>query len=190
LWFEEFFGGFSKSYSAGVSSVKLLAGVDKMFPYAPAGFGAGCNMAYRVSALTEIGGFDRYLGTGTPSKGGEDLARFMKQVLSGGTLAFEPRALVRHRHRASDEEFLSQVFGYGTGLTAMFTALIVRDPRHIGALIRRIPGGFRLLNKPRSERSASLSPSYPRRAYFYHLLGLMYGPFAYVRSVMRSALKG
>jgi hypothetical protein len=147
-------------------------------------------MAYRVSALKEIGGFDRYLGTGTPSRGGEDLARFMKQVLSGGTLAFEPRALVRHRHRASDEEFLSQVFGYGTGLTAMFTALIVRDPRHIGALIRRIPGGFRLLNKPRNERSASLNPSYPRRAYFYHLLGLMYGPLAYMRSVMRSALKG
>jgi hypothetical protein len=146
-------------------------------------------MAYRLSALRANGGFNRYLGTGTPARGGEDLARFMKQVLSGGTLAFEPRALVRHRHRASEQEFLRQVFGYGTGLTAMFTALIIRDPRHIASLIRRIPGGLRLLNKPRSERSSSSTPSYPRRAYFYHLLGMAYGPLAYARSVTRFKLK-
>jgi hypothetical protein len=189
LWFEEFFGGFSKTYSQEIFSANLLSGVDKMFPYAPGRFGAGCNMAYRLSALRALGGFNRYLGTGTPARGGEDLARFMKQVLSGGTLAFEPRALVRHRHRASEQEFLRQVFGYGTGLTAMFTALIIRDPRHIGSLIRRIPGGLRLLNKPRSERSFSSTPSYPRRAYFYHLLGMAYGPLAYARSVTRFKLK-
>jgi len=188
LWFEEFFGGFSKSYSAEILSVALLSAEDKMFPYAPGRFGAGCNMAFRLSALRAKGGFDRYLGTGTPSRGGEDLARFMKQVLSGGTLAFEPRALVRHRHRASEEEFLTQVFGYGTGLTAMFTALIIRDPRHIIPLIRRIPGGFRLLTKPRHERSMSSAPSYPRRAYIYHLLGMAYGPLAYARSVARSKM--
>lgn len=189
LWFEEFFGGFSKSYSAEVVSVKLMAGVDKMFPYAPGRFGAGCNMAFRLSSLRSKGGFNRCLGTGTPAKGGEDLARLMKEVLTGGTLAFEPRALVRHRHRATEDEFLTQVFGYGTGLTAMFTSLIVRDPRHLVAMIRRIPGGFRLLTKPRDERSTSTNPSYPRRTYVYHLAGLAYGPLAYARSVARSARK-
>jgi glycosyltransferase involved in cell wall biosynthesis len=189
LWFEEFFGGFSKSYAAEILSLDLMSGVDKMFPYAPGRFGAGCNMAFRLSALRANGGFDRFLGTGTRSRGGEDLARFMRQVLRGGTLAFEPRALVRHRHRVSEREFLTQVFGYGTGLTAMFTALIVRDPRHVVHMIRRLPGGIQLLTKPRHERSVSSAPSYPRRAYLYHLLGLMYGPLAYARSVARSVLK-
>jgi hypothetical protein len=111
----------------------------------------------------------------------------MREVFAGGTVAFEPRALVHHRHRATQEEFMTQVFGYGTGLTAMFTSLIVRDPRHLVALIRRLPGGLRLLTKPREERSASLNPSYPQRTYLYHLRGLAYGPLAYARSVARSA---
>jgi GT2 family glycosyltransferase len=187
LWFEEFFGGFSTAYAAEIVSIKLMAGVDKMFPYAPGRFGAGCNMAFRLSALKARGGFNRFLSTGTPAKGGEDLERLMREVFAGGTVAFEPRALVHHRHRATQEEFMTQVFGYGTGLTAMFTSLIVRDPRHIVALIRRLPGGLRLLTKPREERSASLNPSYPRRTYLYHLRGLAYGPVAYARSVARSA---
>ncbi|HEV3266850.1 MAG TPA: glycosyltransferase [Acidimicrobiales bacterium] len=186
LWFEEFFGGFNHTFSAELLSMELLAKTDEMFPYATGRFGAGCNMAFRRSALQRNGGFDVTLGTGTPARGGEDLALFMKQVLTGGTLAYEPRAVVHHQHRQSDDAFLTQVFGYGVGLTAMFTALIIRDPRHLAKMIRRIPAGYRLLTKPRDERSPSTSASYPRRAYVRHLLGMVYGPVAYARSVLRN----
>ena len=190
LWFEEFFGGFNHTFSAEIMSMKLLAATDDMFPYATGRFGAGCNMAFRRSALERKGGFDVTLGTGTPARGGEDLAMFMKQVLTGGTLAYEPRAVVHHQHRQSEEEFFTQVFGYGVGLTAMFTALIVRDPRHLARMFRRIPAGYRILTKPRNERSPSSSASYPRRAYVQHLLGMAYGPLAYARSVARNFFKG
>jgi GT2 family glycosyltransferase len=190
LWFEEFFGGFNQSFSAEVMSMKLLAGSDDLFPYATGRFGAGCNMAFRRVALQRMGGFDVTLGTGTPARGGEDLALFMKHVLSGGSLAFEPRAVVHHQHRQTEEAFLTQVFGYGVGLTAMFTALIVRDPRHLARMFRRIPAGYRLLTKPRDERSPSSSASYPRRAYARHVLGMAFGPIAYARSVARNFFKG
>jgi glycosyltransferase involved in cell wall biosynthesis len=184
LWFEEFFGGFNQSFSAELMSMKILAD-DPLFPYGTGRFGAGVNMAIRRSAFIAKGGFNETLGIGTPARGGEDLALFMQQVLSGGTVAFEPRAVVRHQHRESEEEFFDQVFGYGTGLTAMFTALIVSDPRHVTKMIRRLPAAVRLLTKPRHERSPSSQTSYPRRTYAYHLLGMAYGPLAYARSAIR-----
>ena len=184
LWFEEFFGGFNQSFSAELLSMELLAD-DPLFPYATGRFGAGVNMALRRSAIAAKGGFDVTLGVGTPARGGEDLAILMKQVLTGGTLAFEPRAIVRHQHRETEREFFDQVFGYGTGLTAMFTALIVHDPRHLARMLRRLPRGIRLLTRPRDERSPSVHSTYPRKTYAHHLNGMMYGPFAYARSVAR-----
>ncbi len=186
LWFEEFYGGFTRSFHLEIMSVELLAGVDHMFPYAPGKFGAGCNMAIRRSTLEQRGGFDVLLGVGTPARGGEDLKLFMDIVLAGGAVAFEPAALVRHTHRASEDEFMDQVFGYGVGLSAMFTELIVRDPRRIVEIVRRMPEAFRLITKRRGLRSPSSDPSYPLRTNFNQLLGMLYGPLAYFLSSVRS----
>jgi cellulose synthase/poly-beta-1,6-N-acetylglucosamine synthase-like glycosyltransferase len=180
LWFEEFYGGFTRSYRAETLSQRREQG--GMFPYAPARFGAGCNMAFRRSTLERTGGFITSLGTGTPARGGEDLAMFIELVTAGSTVAFEPAALVRHSHRRTRREFLRQVRDYGTGLTAMFTALIVRNPRHLVALLHRLPAGLHLLVRPRAGRSPSRRPSYPRRALAYQVLGMAIGPVAYARS--------
>lgn len=184
LWFEEFYGGFTRSFRAETLSGKRQQG--GVFPYAPARFGAGCNMAFRRSTLERTGGFITSLGTGTPARGGEDLAMFIELITSGSTVAFEPAALVRHCHRHTEGEFLREVRDYGTGLTAMFTALIVRNPRHLLALIRRLPAGLRLLVRPRAQRSPSLRPSYPRRALAYQVMGMATGPVAYARSAARA----
>jgi cellulose synthase/poly-beta-1,6-N-acetylglucosamine synthase-like glycosyltransferase len=183
LWFEEYYGGFSPSFSASIMSVKSMAGLSPLFPYAPGVFGAGCNMAFRRTTLQRMGGFNTLLGPGTPTKGGEDPALFVKLALSGARLAFEPAALVRHTHRHSKREFMTQVFGYGTGLTAMYTSLVARDPRQLLAILRRFPAGFRLLTLAKNDRSSSPSPSYPRHTIIFQLLGMAYGPLAYVRSV-------
>jgi GT2 family glycosyltransferase len=186
LWFEEFYGGFSHSFRAEKLSIQRVGRTDDLFPYAPGRFGAGCNMAFRRSTLERMGGFDTSLGPGTPAKGGEDLAMFVELIVSGGTLLFEPAAVVRHSHRRTEREFMNQVISYGTGLTAMYTAMILRDPRHLAAMIRRIPAGLRLLTRPREKRSPSRTPSYPRRTLYYQVLGMAYGPVAYVRSVART----
>lgn len=184
LWFEEYFGGFNQSFDGELLNVDLLAD-DPLFPYATGRFGASCNMAIRASTLERIGDFDVRLGVGTPTHGGEDIDMSMKLILANGTFAFEPRAKVRHQHRDSDEQFFTQVFGYGTGLTAMFTKLIVHDPRHLFKMARRFPRGLRVLLKPRDKRSPSAYATYPRKTYAYHFLGMAYGPFAYARSVAR-----
>jgi GT2 family glycosyltransferase len=183
LWFEQFFGGFSRSFEASLTSVALTVDSDPMFPYAPGRFGAGCNMAFRRSSLQRVGGFNLALGTGTLARGGEDLAMFLDLALAGATLAFEPAALVRHSHRRSEAAFLKQVFAYGVGLTAMYSALVASHPRRIADLATRIPDGFHLMTRSRSGRSTNVSPTYPESCRARQLLGMAYGPVAYARSV-------
>lgn len=186
LWFEEYYGGFSRYFTAQIMSMKLLSASDPMFPYDAGRFGAGCNMAVRRTAFERFGCFDVLLGTGTPALGGEDLQLFIKIVFAGGTVAFEPAAIVRHTHRDTEDRFMRQVFGYGAGLTAMYTSLIVRDPRHLVQLARRVPAGLQLLTKSREERSTSSVPTYPRRTYIEQIRGMAYGPVAYAMSVLRA----
>jgi len=185
LWFEEYYGGFSQSFRRSTVSLAQSPG-DALFPYAPGRFGAGCNMAFRRSTLVSLGGFDTTLGTGTPAKGGEDLASFIRLICGGGTVGFEPTAVVRHSHRRSEKEFFAQVRSYGTGLTAMYTSLVVQDPRTILELLRRVPAGVRLLATPGNGRAPSDTPSYPRRAIAWQLAGMALGPLAYARSWARA----
>jgi len=67
---------------------------------------AGCNMAVRRSAFQRYGGFDVRVGIGTKAKSAEDLKVFINILLGGGTVAYEPTALVRHSHRRSSHEFM------------------------------------------------------------------------------------
>jgi len=186
VWFEEFYGGFSPSLTFEKMSLQRLKGIDKMFPYAPGRFGAGCNAAYRRATLGRFGGFDTAIGGGTLARGGEDVGLAIELVETGGTFAYEPAALVRHTHRRTEEEFMHQVFNYGVGLTAMYTAMIVRNPRHLLAMMKRIPVGFRYLIRSPEDRSPSAKPSYPSRTLRTQILGMLYGPLAYTRSVIRT----
>jgi O-antigen biosynthesis protein len=185
LWFEEYYGGFSQSFRRSTVSLAHLED-DPLFPYAPGRFGAGCNMAFRRATLDSLGGFDATLGTGTPSKGGEDLAAFIRLINRGGTMGFEPTALVRHTHRRSKKEFLTQVRDYGTGLTAMFTSLVLRNPATLLELLGRVPAGLRLLYLRGHGRAPSKAPTYPRRALAWQLVGMAMGPIAFTWSWART----
>ncbi|HUC04826.1 MAG TPA: glycosyltransferase [Acidimicrobiales bacterium] len=186
LWFEEYYGGFRRSFGPERLSLALTSDGDALFPYAPGRFGTGCNMAFRTATLREHGGFNTALGTGTPSRGGEDLAMFIDLILGGSILAFEPGAIVRHSHLKTPRDFLRHVFSYGTGLSAMYTALVIGDHSQIGAIARRFPAGLRLFMRPRARRLPSSTPHYPRRAVLYEVAGMTYGPLAYLRSALRS----
>jgi len=68
--------------------------------YATGEYGTGCNMAFRTEVLRGLGGSDPALGGGTPTHAGEDCALFIRLLMSGGSVAYEPAAIL---HRASDE---------------------------------------------------------------------------------------
>lgn len=89
------------------------------FPYAAGMFGTGANFAIRADAARAVGDFDVALGAGAPTRGGEDLDYFVRMLFcDGNQIAYEPRALVWHYHRADADSLAQQMYGYGTGLTA------------------------------------------------------------------------
>ncbi len=68
----------------------------------------GCNMAFRKSALEEIGGFDERFHTA-----GDDVDMCWRLQQAGKTLGFSAGAVVMHRRRDSVRRYLRQQYGYG-----------------------------------------------------------------------------
>jgi O-antigen biosynthesis protein len=184
LWFEEYFGGFSRTYLPRTANLERHED-DQMFPFAPGRYAAGANMAFRRESLERVGGFPRDLGTGTPALGGEDLAVFLELAASGATIGFEPRAIVRHHHRVDEDEFRAQVFGYGAGLTAMYARFVVHHPRELTGMLARLGVGVRQLRESRTTRSPTEESSFPPNLKLVEMAGLAYGPIAYFRSWYR-----
>jgi glycosyltransferase involved in cell wall biosynthesis len=75
--------------------------------------GVGANMAFRRPLFQNLGGFDTALDVGTPSCGGGDLDMFQRVLVSGGTLRYEPSAVVWHYHRRDFESLRRQLYCNG-----------------------------------------------------------------------------
>lgn len=184
LWFEEYFGGFTKSFVPRSWSLAHADAEDPLFPYAAGQFGAGNNMALRREMFELVGGFDERLGAGAIARGAEDLKLFVEVILVGGTITYLPSALVRHSHRRTRQEFREQVFSYGVGLASLYCALVTDNPRRLLHIVTRLPGGLRRIYFPTKPRSHSSVPSYPRSTSLVHALGAACGPIAFARSAL------
>lgn len=88
--------------------------------------GAGANMAFRRSALEACGLFDERLGAGAAGCS-EDSEIWYRILAQGGTCLYEPRAVVRHRHREDMKGLRKQMNDYMRGHTA---ALVAQYDRH------------------------------------------------------------
>jgi hypothetical protein len=139
-------------------------------------------MAFRTSVLRAVGGFDEALGTGTPARGGEDLAMLLELLGGGYQLAYEPEAITFHSHRASLAQLEDQINGYGIGFTAMLTAVALRDPRHLAGLAAALAPWLRSLRDPSSAKQAHRTQDYPSGLARAELRGMLAGPFEYLRS--------
>lgn len=83
--------------------------------------GAGVNMALRRSAVEVIGPFNEALDVGTPTRGGGDTELFIRVLLAGYRIVYEPEALNWHRHRRTWPELRKQLFGYEVAGFAIWT---------------------------------------------------------------------
>lgn len=180
LWFEQY-GGHSKGrgFTPDVFSPATAHRQSPLYPLPP--FGAGGNMVFRPGVLERIGGFDTALGAGTPAMGSEDTLALMQVLVAGGTVAYQPSALVWHRHRRDLAGLRTQLVGYGTGLTAAYTSLLLRDPRLIRPLLRLAPTALRDTFGD-SDRLAGLRADFPRGLVGANRRGLLTGPVKYLRS--------
>ena len=78
-------------------------------------YGAGANLAIRRRLIELVGPFDAALGAGTATSGGDELEFLFRTLKSGGLLASEPRAIVRHEHRRDVLELETQIEGWSRG---------------------------------------------------------------------------
>ena len=148
-----------------------------LYPLPP--FGTGGNMAFRRDVLKQIGGFDCALGAGTVSCGGEDTAALSTVPLVGGTIVYQPSAIVHHYHRKDYAALRSTLRGYGRGLTSFYTSMLVHRPGGTAELLR-IGGQAVMDHFSRGGRQfGELSDDFPHQLLWANRIGLLQGPFTY-----------
>ena len=112
-----------------------------LFPFQVGQYGTGANFAIRRSAVLALGGFDEALGVGSPTRGGEDIDMFVRVLIAGHALVYQPSAVVWHRHRAELGALHTQIAGYGLGLGAWITKLLL-DRRTAPMVLARARRGL------------------------------------------------
>ncbi|MGD1012546.1 MAG: glycosyltransferase [Acidimicrobiales bacterium] len=157
-------------------------GEDALYPFSAGIFGTGANSAFDRRFVQRVGGFDTTLGAGSRTKGGEDLDMFLRVVLAGRALAYEPAAVIWHIHRSDSAVLKGQMYDYGLGLTA-FLAKWALKPSTTWQVLKRVPpGAFRiasLLGRARVSTPAGPRPAASVGYKRAELRGMIAGPFVY-----------
>jgi len=150
-----------------------------LYPYSAGVFGVGANFSVSRAALRDVGGFNEALGAGTPSGGGEDLNMFLRIVLAGHRLVYEPSAVVSHVHRTDLAELTQQMRAYGSGCTAALFAIALADRRARRELPLKVMSGMaRMLNLSSAVRH---NPTLPSGLIKREVGGFIEGPWLYLK---------
>jgi glycosyltransferase involved in cell wall biosynthesis len=141
----------------------------------------GANMAFRRRVFDEVGLFDPALDVGTATNGGGDIEMLFRVLKRGYAIVYEPRALVRHRHRRDDRGLEHQISGWGTGYTAFLMRSALAYPASSWVLLLL---GIRGIWNQIGRLASSLvdPPGFPRRLLVREALGQIRGPLCYWRS--------
>ena len=191
LWFEQF-GGHSKGrgFTPDVFGPATAHIQSPLYPLPP--FGTGANMTFRPGVIERIGMWDTALGAGTPAMGSEDTLAFTQVLVTGGTIVYQPTAVTHHYHRRDLAGLEKQMVGYGAGLTAAYTSLLLSRPGLLWPLIKLAPGALRDLTGSDSLRVSTLREDFPRDLLKANRRGMLAGPRAYFRGrrAARAKLRG
>jgi GT2 family glycosyltransferase len=177
----EQFAGFGKGFERRVH--RLSEPSSPLFPFAAGEFGSGACTALRRDIGRALGGFDPALGAGTVSRGGEDLDLFVRVLLAGHAIVYEPAAMLAHNHPDEDRRLRAEIFSYGVGLAAMITKQALAGQAL--AIARRVPLALRHLRDPASRKNVRKGDDYPRSYDWIERAGMAAGPLAYLRSMRR-----
>lgn len=150
-----------------------------LYPYAVGKFGAGANFAITRAALKEIGDFDEALGAGTPSGAGEDTNMFMRVILGGHRLVYEPSGIVWHVHRTELAALSKQIRAYGSGCAAAMTAIIVQNARARRELPTKVFKGVAHMAK--LQDGVRTNQTVPSGLVKREVIGLVMGSWLYVK---------
>jgi glycosyltransferase involved in cell wall biosynthesis len=182
----ERYGGHSKGrgFTSAVFSPATAREQHPMYPLPP--FGAGGNMAFRRTVFTRDGNFDVALGAGTAAQGAEDTEMLTRLLLRGGTVVYQPSVLVWHYHRATWQGLVDAMRGYGIGLTAYYTSLVLHDPRRLVPLARLAPAAVRDMFTTGGQGAGAAGQGFPPSLLAAKRRGMLAGPYRYVRARARA----
>jgi hypothetical protein len=101
-------------------------------------------------------------------------------------LVYAPDAVVRHHHRTTYEALRTQMLGYGTGMAASITKVVLHGGRPALSVLGLLPRGLHMLLAPSSTKNVKNPVNTPRGLIVAELLGFLAGPPSYVRGVAAS----
>jgi GT2 family glycosyltransferase len=179
----EQFAGFGKGFHRHTYRLPEAREDNPLFPYTAGTMGSGASTVMRADVARQLAGFDTTLGPGTPTTGGEDLDLFIRVLRAGHAVAYEPSAIVWHRHPEGMPSLRRQVYRYGIGLGAMLEKQLIAGPERM-ELLRAVPAGLRYTRDPESRKNAGKPADYPSRLTWLERLGMLIGPAVYVLSAL------
>jgi glycosyltransferase involved in cell wall biosynthesis len=182
----EDYGGFNRGYDRQYYSGK--PGMRLARRFAGAGlFGTGANMAFRKALFERIGLFDPALDVGTPTNGGGDLEMFFRTLKEGGTLLYEPAAIVRHRHRTTYQALKAQLTNNGLGFYSYLVRSARAYPDERATLLRFGAWWMWWWNLRRLLRSLVRPAEFPRDLILAELRGSLAGLTRYRQARVQAA---
>ena len=150
-------------------------------------FGTGANMAFRRTLFDRIGCFDPALDVGTCTNGGGDLEIFFRALKHEATLVYEPKAVVRHRHRRTYSELRTQIQNNGIGFYSYLVRSIRQYPNERAALRMFGLWWFWSWSLRRLARSVVHPGEFPRDLILAELWGSLRGLGRYRRARRHAA---
>jgi len=133
LYFEDVYGGMGKGMSPRWFRGRELSPAGKLWASA---CGVGANMAVRRRAFAKVGMFDTALDVGTATCGGGDIEFFHRVLATGGTLVYEPTALVWHEHRQDFPRLRAQLRDNGSGFACYLLTCVARGSVSRASILR------------------------------------------------------
>jgi glycosyltransferase involved in cell wall biosynthesis len=179
-------GGYNKGYKRRIYEFNDNEAQLSLHPYLADRFGTGASMALSAAFLRSIGGFDPALGRVGPVRCAQDIAVFFQVLAHGNKLVYEPTALNYHLHRREYVNLCKQTYNHAVGFTAYLTKSLTDHPWLITDFMKKLPRAFFHNLRMRFAKNSYSLPWYTRLVHKELIVirrkGLLYGPFAYLRS--------
>lgn len=142
--------------------------------------GTTANAAFRRSILLELGPFAESLGPGTPAAVGDDAEYFYRVLRAGGVVAYEPAAVAHHAQHTTRTALRKKLTEDSAGWVAYHLDILTRYGDARG--LRRVA-----VSQPRSllaqrRRTSQTVDDFPRDLTNGQVLGMLYGPRAWLRA--------